>query len=108
MPKSKKTILVIEDELPLLEAIQRKLESAGFAVLTAQNTEAAMAKLQRGPKADLIWLDHYIFGKEPGLLFVAELKNPHFCGFQCLRSGKEAGLYEFGGRQILHQGRFQA
>ena len=75
MPKSKKTILVIEDELPLLEAIQRKLESAGFAVLTAQNTEAAMAKLQRGPKADLIWLDHYIFGKEPGLLFVAELKN---------------------------------
>ena len=70
-----KTILIIEDELPLLEAIGRKLKDSGFEVLTAQNTESAMDYLQNGTKIDLIWLDHYIFGKEPGLLFVAELKN---------------------------------
>ena len=72
---SKKTILVIEDELPLLEAIQRKLENVGFKTLTAQNTENAMSQLQEGAVIDLVWLDHYIFGKEPGLLFIAELKN---------------------------------
>lgn len=70
-----KIILVIEDEVPLLEAIKRKLETRGFEVLTAASTEQAMGYLEDVGKVDLIWLDHYLFGKEPGLLFVAELKN---------------------------------
>lgn len=73
--EEKKVILVIEDEVPLLEAIKRKLELAGLAVVTATTTEQALSYLQDVKKIDLIWLDHYIFGKEPGLLFVAELKN---------------------------------
>ena len=71
----KKVILVIEDEVPLLEAIKRKLELVGFDVLTAVTTEQSLSYLQDVKKVDLIWLDHYLFGKEPGLLFVAELKN---------------------------------
>ncbi|HLD96420.1 MAG TPA: response regulator [Patescibacteria group bacterium] len=71
----KKVILVIEDEAPLLEAIKRKLELGGSSVLTATTTEQALSYLQDEKRIDLIWLDHYIFGKEPGLLFVAELKN---------------------------------
>jgi CheY-like chemotaxis protein len=71
----KKVILVIEDETPLLEAIRRKLELTGLSVLSASTTEQATTQLQDAPKVDLIWLDHYIFGQEPGLLFVAELKN---------------------------------
>ena len=31
-----KTILVVEDELPLLEAIARKLELNGFSVVTLE------------------------------------------------------------------------
>ncbi|OGC38600.1 hypothetical protein A2V54_02035 [candidate division WWE3 bacterium RBG_19FT_COMBO_53_11] len=71
----KKVILVIEDEVPLLEAIKRKLELVGFDVLTATTTDQALSCLQDVKKVNLIWLDHYLFGKEPGLLFVAELKN---------------------------------
>jgi two-component system sensor histidine kinase and response regulator WspE len=71
----KKVILVIEDEVPLLEAIKRKLELMGFDVLTAVTTDQALSYLQDVQKVDLIWLDHYIFGKEPGLLFVAKLKT---------------------------------
>jgi CheY-like chemotaxis protein len=71
----KKVILVIEDEAPLLEAIKRKLELGGSSVLAADTTEQALSYLQDGERVDLIWLDHYLFGKEPGFLFVAELKN---------------------------------
>src|SRR3989337_4199489 len=71
----RKVILVIEDEVPLLEAIKRKLELVGFDVLTAVTTGQSLSYLQDVKRVDLIWLDHYLFGKEPGLLFVAELKN---------------------------------
>ena len=71
---SDKTILVMEDERPLLEVIKAKLEAGGFTVVTARAVEQAMGYLKEGVKIDAVWLDHYLLGKESGLDFVAQLK----------------------------------
>jgi DNA-binding response OmpR family regulator len=75
MDEAKKhTILVIEDERPLQEAITKKLEISGFDVISSRTAEQAIGYLGDMPIA-AIWLDHYLIGKENGLDFVAEIKN---------------------------------
>jgi len=73
-PKKIKTILVIEDERPLIQAIQTKLESNGYVVVTARTVDQGMDYLKNIEKIDAIWLDHYLPGEKTGLDFVAELK----------------------------------
>ena len=70
-----KTILVIEDERPLLEAIKKKLENNDLEVVTARTVEQALSYLQDLEAVDGIWLDHYLLGKEDGLDLVAKLKS---------------------------------
>lgn len=91
----KRTILVIEDERPLLEAINAKLEKNGFSVITARSVEQTFnAKLEKNglgvisvssieqaikyleslEQVDAIWLDHHLLGKEDGLDFVKKFK----------------------------------
>lgn len=72
--KEEKTILVVEDERPLLEAIKKKLELSGFAVVTARSTDQAYTYIEDIGKIDAVWLDHYLLGKESGLDFVARCK----------------------------------
>jgi DNA-binding response OmpR family regulator len=74
MPPNK-IVLVVEDELPLQNAIKFKLGKHGFDVVTARNVEQALNHLADIPKIDLIWVDHYLLGKETGLDFVAKVKN---------------------------------
>ena len=69
-----KTILVIEDELPLAEAIKTKFKNNGFAVVTARTVEQAFGYLRDVERIDAIWLDHYLLGKEDGLDFVMKMK----------------------------------
>jgi len=70
-----KTILVLEDEIPLQNAIKLKLGKSGFDVVTARNVEQAKNHLKDIKKVDVIWLDHYLLGRETGLDFVSMLKN---------------------------------
>jgi len=91
----KKTILVIEDERPLLEVVNSRLEKKGFGVITARSVdEVFSAKLENKglgiiaassirqaldyiedlEKIDAIWLDHNLLGKENGLDFIKKLK----------------------------------
>jgi len=70
-----KTILVIEDERPLVEAIKTKLENNGFAVTTVRTVEQALNYLEDLERVDAIWLDHYLLGKEDGLDFVSKIKQ---------------------------------
>lgn len=72
---NEKTILVIEDERPLIEAIKKKLENNGFAVTTARTVEQALNYLEDLERVDAIWLDHYLLGKEDGLDFVTKIKS---------------------------------
>ncbi len=70
------TILVIEDELPLQDAIRIKLENNGLRVVTARSVKQALSYITELPTIDIIWLDHYLLGQENGLAFVATLKDP--------------------------------
>jgi DNA-binding NtrC family response regulator len=75
MATKEKTILVVEDERPLLSAIKSKLERSGFTVVTAESTEQALEQLKEVGKVSAIWLDHYLLGKENGLDLVAKCKQ---------------------------------
>lgn len=91
----KKTILVIEDERPLLEAVNAKLEKEGFGVINARSVDQvfdamletngmgviaarsikqALDYLEDLEKIDAIWLDHNLIGKENGIDFVKKFK----------------------------------
>ena len=69
-----KTILVVEDERPLAEAIKTKLEKNGFAVVISRTVEQTLNYLEELEVVDAIWLDHYLLGKENGLDFVMKMK----------------------------------
>lgn len=69
------TILVVEDELPLARAIQTKLEKSGFGVVTARRVDQALNLMEDLDRVDLIWLDHYLLGKDTGLEFVRQIKE---------------------------------
>ena len=90
-----KTVLVIEDERPLLEAINAKLIKSGFKVIAARSVEEAFnANLKKDnvgaitidsieqalnyleslERVDAIWLDHHLLGDENGLDFVKKFK----------------------------------
>lgn len=75
MAQGAKTVLVIEDEQPLLGVIKEKLEINGFRVVTARSVEEASPYLENPEKINVIWLDHYLIGKESGLDLVAKLKS---------------------------------
>jgi DNA-binding response OmpR family regulator len=76
MEKDKNIILVLEDERPLLDAIRIKLENCGFEPLTCRSVEQAQNYLDdKDIKISVVWLDHYLLGKETGLDFVAKLKS---------------------------------
>lgn len=70
-----KTILVLEDERPLLEIIQSKLETEDLSVIVARSVGQALGYLKEGVRVDAVWLDHYLFGEEDGLDFVTKLRR---------------------------------
>lgn len=71
-----KTILVIEDERPLVKIIEAKLEKVGFDVITARTIDQGLDYLKDIDHVDAVWLDHYLPGEKTGLDFVARLKTP--------------------------------
>ncbi len=70
-----KTILVVEDERPLADAIKAKLEKSDFVVVTSKTVEQALNYLDDSGVVDAVWLDHYLIGKEDGIDFVTKLKE---------------------------------
>lgn len=73
--EQRKAILVVEDEMPLLKAVQAKLERSGFDVVTARSVEQAVGYLEDGVHVDALWLDHYLLGKQSGIELVAKCKE---------------------------------
>lgn len=72
-PTNKPTILVIEDEESLLEAVAISLEEVGFQVVKSRIADQAWQYLQDIGPVDLIWLDHYLLG-EDGINFTKRLR----------------------------------
>lgn len=65
-------ILVVEDEKPLLKAIETKLKIKGHDPIGATTGEEALEKLNQKP--DLIWLD-LLLPKMQGLDFLETLRT---------------------------------
>lgn len=78
-----KSILVVEDEQPLQDAVRSKLEAEGFDVVSARTVEQAISAVDETDHLDAIWLDHYLLGKKNGLDFVVSLKH---------RGGRDADI----------------
>ena len=71
--KSHKTVLVVEDELALQEAMQLKLEQAGITVRTASTGEEAL-KILESYRPDLMMLDIVLPGID-GLEVLRTIRN---------------------------------
>jgi len=72
---SKNTVLVLEDELSLLHAIEVKLKKSGLEVLSARTVKDGLKKLKEFGMVDAVWLDHYLLGQEDGIDFMTELRK---------------------------------
>lgn len=75
MEEDKPTVLVVEDEALLLQAITRKLELSQMQVIGCKAGKQALDILNNLHKApDAIWLDYYLKDMS-GLEFMCSLKN---------------------------------
>lgn len=75
MDTKKYTVLVIEDEKLLLDAIGRKLEASGLSVISCEKGADALRLLEESEKLpDAIWLDYYLSDMN-GLEFMNVLKK---------------------------------
>ncbi len=75
MAKSKITILVVEDETLLLQAITKKLKVSGMDVLSCSSGEQAIDYLKNlDTLPDAVWLDYYLKDMN-GLAFMEKLKQ---------------------------------
>ncbi|PCI29865.1 hypothetical protein COB52_02080 [Candidatus Kaiserbacteria bacterium] len=70
---NKKTILIIEDEEPLLRALKDRLTNVGFKVFTEMDGDAGFVTAIR-EKPDLILLD-IVMPKEGGLAMARRLRG---------------------------------
>lgn len=70
---NKRTILLIEDDQALAEAIEKKLEHAGFDVAVAFSAESAIA-WEKTHVPDFVWLDMLLPGMS-GLEYLEHLRK---------------------------------
>ena len=79
MSKQNPTIMVVEDENLLLQAITKKLKLSGMDVLSCASGKQALDYLQNLDELpDAVWLDYYLKDMN-GLAFMQELKqNEHW------------------------------
>ena len=77
MSKENPTIMVVEDETLLLQAITKKLKISGMDVLSCASGQQAVDYLNNLDELpDAVWLDYYLKDMN-GLAFMQELKtNP--------------------------------
>src|ERR1051325_2332310 len=71
---NKPMVLVVEDERPLMEAIELKLRQNGFEVVTADTVKKGLEEMAKN-KVDFVWLDHYLLGQENGFDFITDMKK---------------------------------
>jgi DNA-binding response OmpR family regulator len=85
MSKENPTIMVVEDETLLLQAITKKLKLSGMDVLSCASGQQAVDYLNSlDEMPDAVWLDYYLKDMN-GLAFMQELKqNPKWADIPVL------------------------
>lgn len=77
-PLPSKSILVVEDEELLAEAIKLKLQQSGFKVLGARTVDQAWDYLNEIGPVSAVWLDHFLPEKNGDVLVDAMKHDPRF------------------------------
>lgn len=72
--RTAKTVLVIEDERSLRDAISAKLQKEGFSVVAVAKIKEALDAMH-SQSFDAVWLDHYLLGKENGLDLLVHIRS---------------------------------
>jgi DNA-binding NtrC family response regulator len=70
----RKTILVVDDEQEILDAIAESLAGSGFRVITMTNGRSALSAVKEGEPVDLVIADYRMRGMD-GLELLARLKE---------------------------------
>ena len=70
------SIMVVEDEELLLEAVITKLSKMGFRVVGARSVDQAIDFLNNIGPVDAVWLDHYLPERTGDALVIEMKKNP--------------------------------
>jgi CheY-like chemotaxis protein len=71
-----RTILVVDDDAPILHCIRRTLEQANYVVLTSPSGDHAWAVIERGEaSADLVLADIVMPGSIDGLTLAAKIRQ---------------------------------
>lgn len=70
---SKKKILIVEDEVPLLSSLREKLSGEGFNVFTAKDGEEGL-EIAKKEKPDLILID-ILLPKKDGITMAKEINR---------------------------------
>ncbi|MBP9827303.1 response regulator [Candidatus Saccharibacteria bacterium] len=73
--KQNPCVLIVEDEIALSKVISFKLEKHGYDSVTARSVDQAIEYLGSIKNISVIWLDHYLLGKETGLDLLERVKN---------------------------------
>jgi len=71
-----RTILVVDDDAPVLHCIRRALEQANYVVLTSPSGDHAWTVIERGEaSADLVLADMVMPGSIDGLALAAKIRQ---------------------------------
>ena len=105
MTKKNKTILIVEDEQPLLQDLLTKFTKAGFQTLSAEDGETALT-MALAEHPDLILLDIILpkldglamlkklradkWGKKAAVIILTKLSDD-----QLIAEAMESGVYDF-------------
>jgi len=68
------TALVVEDDLSLASAINKKLQLSGFNTVSARSVDEALVLMDQHQPIGVIWLDHYLLGGKDGLVFTEAVR----------------------------------
>lgn len=60
MTISSPVLLVVEDELPLLEAVVLEANKVGVQAVSARSVPEAVGMLNQIPSIDAVWVDHFL------------------------------------------------
>jgi CheY-like chemotaxis protein len=71
----KNMMLVAEDDQALSDLICSKLHEHGVATMSARSVAQALEYIEKIPTITAVWMDHYLFGQDDGLVLVSKLKS---------------------------------
>ncbi len=73
-PKGSINVLLVDDEIPFVETVTKRLSKKGITIFKAFNGEEALMQLERNAELEIVVLDVKMPGRD-GLEILAEIKR---------------------------------